>query len=172
MATQTLEDLFVIGLQYAYDAEKQLVEALPKMAQAASTPQLRQAFEQHLKETEEHAKRAEQLFRTIGKQAERKPNTVVKAMTQEADKMIQSTDQSPVRDAALIVAGNQVEHYEMAAYGSLANFAKLLGKQECVQSLQQTLEEEKKADAKLTEVGESQVNKQAANRGAASAGSR
>lgn len=172
MPTQTLEDLFATGLQYAYDAEKQLVEALPKMAQASSTPQLRQAFEQHLKETEEHARRAEQIFRALGKQAERKPNTVVKAMTQEADKMIQSMDQSPVRDAALIVAGNQVEHYEMAAYGSLLTFAQLLGKQECVQSLQQTLGEEKKADAKLTEIGESQVNKQAANRGTATAGTR
>jgi ferritin-like metal-binding protein YciE len=172
MPTQTLEELFVTGLQYAYDAEKQLVEALPKLAQASSTPELREAFEQHLKETQEHARRAEQIFSALGKQPERKPNTVVQAMRQEADKMIQSIDQSPVRDAALIVAGNQVEHYEMAAYGSLANFAKLLNKQECVQSLQQTLEEEKKADAKLTQVGETQVNKQAASRGTATAGSR
>lgn len=172
MQTQSLEDLFVTGLQYAYDAENQLIEALPKLAQASTTPQLRQAFEQHLKETQEHARRAEQIFSALGKQPERKPNTVVQAMRQEADKMIQNTDSSPVRDAALIVAGNQVEHYEMAAYGSLLNFAQILGKQECVKSLQQTLDEEKKADAKLTEVGESQVNQQAANRSASGAGSR
>lgn len=172
MAKQSLEDLFVTGLQYVYDAEKQLVEALPKMAQASSTPQLREAFEQHLKETQEHARRAEQIFKALGKQAESKPNTVVQAMRQEADKMIQSIDQSPVRDAALIVAGNQVEHYEMAAYGSLLNFAKQLGKQECVQPLQQTLEEEKEADAKLTQIAESQVNKQAASGTASAAGAR
>lgn len=172
MQTQTLEDLFVTGLQYVYDAENQLVEALPKMAQASTTPELRQAFEQHLKETQEHARRAEQIFSAIGKSPERKPNTVVQAMRQEADKMIQNTPTSPIRDAALIVAGNQVEHYEMAAYGSLVNFAQLLGKQDAVKLLQQTLEEEKKADSKLTQVGESQVNKLAANQAASSAGSR
>lgn len=172
MPKQSLEDLFVTGLQYAYDAEKQLTEALPKLAQASSTPQLKEAFEQHLKETQEHARRAEKIFSALGKQPEGKPNIVVQAMRQEADKMIQTIEASPVRDAALIVAGNQVEHYEMAAYGSLLNFARLLGKQEFIQPLQQTLEEEKKADAKLTEVGESQVNKQAAGQGAASAGAR
>jgi ferritin-like metal-binding protein YciE len=172
MQIQSLQDLFMNGLQYAYDAEKQLTEALPKLAQAASSPQLRQAFEQHLQETQEHVRRAEQLFSALGKQPETKPNTVVQAMRQEADKMIQMTDASPIRDAALIVAGNQVEHYEMAAYGSLRNFAELLGKQDCVQSLQQTLDEEKKADAKLTELGESQINKQAAGGAAASAGGR
>lgn len=172
MQTQSLEDLFTTGLQYAYDAEKQLTEALPKMAEASSTPQLREAFEQHLKETEEHARRAEKIFSSLGKQPERKPNNVVQAMRQEADKMIQMTEASPIRDAALIVAGNQVEHYEMAAYGSLLNFARLLGKQDCAQTLEQTLQEEKKADAKLTEVGESTVNKLAAGRGAAQAGSR
>ncbi len=155
MQVTSLEELFLTGLQYAYDAEKQLTEALPKMAEASTNPQLRQAFQQHLQETREHARRAEQIFSALGKQPETKPNTVVQAMRQEAEKMIQMIQASPLRDAALIVAGNQVEHYEMAAYGSLRNFAELLGNQQCVQSLQQTLEEEKKADAKLTQVGES-----------------
>ena len=172
MQVQSLEDLFITGLQYAYDAEKQLVEALPKMAQASTTPQLRQAFGQHLTETQEHVRRVEQIFSAFGKQPETQPNTVLQAMSKEADNMIAMIQASPLRDAALIVAGNQVEHYEMAAYGSLKNFAELLGNQQCVQLLQQTLEEEKKADAKLTEVGETQVNTQAANRSATSAGAR
>jgi ferritin-like metal-binding protein YciE len=172
MPVQSLQELFLNGLQYAYDAEKQLTEALPKLAQACSSPELRQAFEQHLKETQEHARRAEQLFSALGQQPETKPNTVLQAMRQEAEKMIQMTEPSPLRDAALIVAGNQVEHYEMAAYGSLRNFAELLGKQDFVQSLQQTLDEEKKADAMLTQLGESSINKQAASGSAASAGGR
>ena len=172
MQVQTFEDLFITGLQYAYDAEKQLTEALPKMAQASTTPQLREAFGKHLTETQEHIRRIEQVFSALGKQPETKPNTVLQAMQKEADQMISMIQASPLRDAALIVAGNQVEHYEMAAYGSLKNFAEILGKQDCVQLLQQTLEEEKKADAKLTEVGESQVNRQAASKSTATAGAR
>ena len=165
---QSIDDLFLTGLQYAYDGEKQLTEALPKMAQAATSPQLKQAFEHHLSETKEHARRAEQIFSTLGKSPETKSNNVIEAMRKEAEKMIKNTDEGPLRDAALIVAGNQVEHYEMAAYGSLKTFAQLMGNQQCVQSLQQTLDEEKKADAKLTEIGETQVNRQAAgNRSAA-----
>ena len=172
MQIQSIQDLFVNGLQYVYDAEEQLTQALPKMAQASTTPQLKEAFEQHLKETQQQAKRAEQIFQALGKQPERKPNTVVQAMQQETEKMIQNIQASPLRDAALIVAGNQVEHYEMACYGSLRNFAQLMGNQQCVQLLEQTLEEEKKADAKLTQVGENQVNKQAAQSGAAAAKAR
>lgn len=170
MPIQSFEQLFVNGLQYAYDAEKQLIEALPKMAQAASNPQLKQAFEQHLAETRQHAQRNEQIFSALGKSPETKSNNVIESMRKEAEKMMQNVQQGPLLDAALIVAGNQVEHYEMAAYGSLRNFAELMGNQQCVQLLQQTLEEEKKADAKLTEIGESQVNKQAMGRASASAG--
>lgn len=161
MKFSTVEDLFENGLNYVYDAEKQLVEALPKMAQASSSAQLREAFEQHLTETRNHAARIEQIFQQMGKKPESKNNTVLKAMTEEAEQMIKSSEQSPVRDAALIVAGNQVEHYEMACYGSLRTFAELLGKQQCVSVLEETLQEEKKADQKLTEIGETQVNKQA-----------
>ena len=169
---QSFQDLFLNGLQYVYDAEKQLTEALPKLVQAAQTPELKQAFEQHLQETQEHARRAEQIFSALGQQPQTKPNNVVQAMRQEAEKMIQNIQDPQLRDAALIVAGNQVEHYEMAAYGSLRNFAELMGNQQCVQSLQQTLEEEKKADAKLTQIGESQVNRQAAQKSQGTAAGR
>lgn len=170
MPIQSLEELFVTGLQYAYDAEKQLIEALPKMAQASQSPQLRQAFEQHLEETKEHVRRAEQIFSELGRRPETKPNTVLQAMSQEAEKMMQNIEQGPLRDAALIVAGNQAEHYEMAAYGSLRNFARLLGKQRCVDVLERTLQEEKQADAKITKIGESEVNQKAANTAAAGVG--
>jgi ferritin-like metal-binding protein YciE len=169
MKIENLQQLFIQGLQYAYDAEKQLTEALPKLASAASTPQLREAFQQHLEQTKEHVGRAEEIFKRMEQQPQTQPNAVVAQMRQEADQMIQNTDQSPVRDAALIVAGNQVEHYEMAAYGSLRNFAELLGKQDITQILQKTLDEEKQADALLTQIGENTVNKAAAQGSAAAA---
>ena len=172
MKIQNVEQLFIQGLSYVYDAEKQLTEALPKMVEAASTPQLKEAFQQHLEETKEHVGRAEEIFKRMGQQPQTQPNRVLAQMRQEADQMIQNTNKSPIRDAALIVAGNQVEHYEMAAYGSLRTFAQLLGQEDVANILDKTLEEEKKADAKLTEVGTSQVNVQAMHASAAAAAGR
>ena len=169
MKIASIEDLFVNGLQYVYDAERQLTEALPELAQASSTPQLREAFEQHLQETKEHVGRCEEVFKRLGVQPETEPNTVLKQMRQEAQQMIENTDKWEIRDAALIVAGNQVEHYEMSAYGSLRAFAQMLGYGDVADILQKTLEEEKKADAKLTQIGESQVNIQALHKSAAAA---
>lgn len=171
MKLQSVEELFLEGLQYAYDTEQQLTQALPKMAQASSTPQLREAFEQHLLETKQQVGRAEQIFQLFGKQPQTKPNKVVQAMNQEVEQMIQNTDQNPIRDAALIVAGNQVEHFEMASWGSLRTYAQLLGKQEAVNLIQKTLDEEKQADAKLTALGENQVNQQALQQGSKTAAS-
>lgn len=172
MKLQTVDELFLNGLQYAYDAEKQLTEAIPKMAEASSTPQLKQAFETHLAETKEHAIRAEQIFKALGKQPETKTCSVTKEMVQAAEKMISNTDKGPIRDAALIVAGNQVEHFEMASYGSLRSFAELMKKNDVVSLLEKTLKEEKQADAKLTEVGENYVNTQAMQKSAAAVGAR
>ncbi len=169
MKLQSVEDLFLEGLQYSYDAEQQLTQALPKMAQASSTPQLREAFEQHLLETKQQVGRAEQIFQIFGKQPQGKPNSVLQAMNKEVENMIQNTDQNPIRDAALIVAGNQVEHFEMASWGSLRTYAELLGQQEAVNLIQKTLDEEKQADAKLTALGENQVNQQALQQGSKSA---
>jgi ferritin-like metal-binding protein YciE len=160
----TFDELFQNGLEYLYDAEKQLTQALPKMAQAASSSQLRQAFEHHLQETQTHVRRLEQIFSKLDLSPTGKPNTVVQAMTQEAEKMIQNSEASAVRDAALIVAGNHVEHFEIGSYGSLRSFAELLGHREIIPLLEETLEEEKMADRKLTQIGESEVNQQAAQR--------
>jgi len=164
MKIQSLEELFLTSLQYVYDAEKQLTEALPKMAKASTTSQLSQAFEAHLKETHGHVKRAEHIFSAFGKKATTRSNTVVEAMGKEADGMVKNTEAGPIRDAALIEAANQVEHWEMAAYLSLRNFAQLLGQEEVAGLLEQTLNEEKQAAAKVIEIGENYVNSQAAHR--------
>jgi ferritin-like metal-binding protein YciE len=158
----SFDELFQSGLAYIYDAEQQLVQALPKVAEACSSSQLRQAFEQHLQETRGHVQRVEQVFSKLGLRPERKTNTILQAMTQEAEKKIQMTDASPLRDAALIVCGNHVEHFEIGSYGSLRNFAQLMGQNEVVSLLEQTLQVEKKADQLLTQIGESSVNQQAA----------
>lgn len=157
----TFDELFQNGLEYIYDAEKQLTQALPKLAQAASSPDLRQAFEHHLQETKMHVQRIEQVFSKLGIRPETKTNSVVEAMRKEAEGMIQHTEASPLRDAALIVAGNHVEHFEIGSYGSLRTFARLLGHNEIIPLLEETLEEEKKADQKLTQVGETDVNPKA-----------
>ncbi len=154
----SFDALFQNGLEYVYDAEKQLALALPKMAQAASSPQLREAFEKHLQETQTHAQRLETVFSKLGLEKTGKPNSVVFAMTEEADKMIKNSEPSPLRDAALIVAGTQVEHYEITSYGSLLNYAELLGHKEITLLFAETITEEKQADQKLTEIGESEVN--------------
>ena len=161
MRISSVQDLFLSGLQYIYDAEKQIAEAIPGFAKASSSPELRQAFEKHLQETKEHVGRCEEIFRRIGAQPETQPNAVVQQMRQEAQGMIESTDLSEIRDAALIIAGNQIEHYEISAYGSLRTFAQLLGHDDVVGILQKTLDEEKKADARLTQLADSQVNIQA-----------
>ena len=158
---ENVQDLFETGLQFAYDCEQQLVKALPKMAKAASSPQLRDAFQQHLEETRRHVDRLEQVFQSLGRDSDSQSNDVVNEMTKAAEKMISNIDQGPLLDAALIVAGNEVEHYEMAVYGSLRTFAQLIGNKDAVRLLEMTLIEEKAADQKLTQIGETSVNREA-----------
>ena len=159
---QTFDEMFQTGLEYIYDAEKQLTQALPKMAEAASSPSLREAFEQHLQETEMHVQRIEQVCSKLGIRPSAKTNVVLQAMTQEAEGMIRSIDASPLRDAALILAGNQVEHFEIGSYGSLKTYAELLGHSEIIPFFDKTLEEEKTADKTLTQLAETEVNEKAA----------
>jgi ferritin-like metal-binding protein YciE len=161
MKLETVQDLFQRGLEYTYDCEQQLIKALPKLAEASSSSDLRDAFNEHLLQTRRHADRLEQIFSLIGKNADTQSNKVVKALTDEGENMIDKIDRSPMRDAALIVAGNQVEHYEMATYGSLMAYAQLLGHNQAASLLEQTLNEEKAADAKMTQIGETSVNRQA-----------
>jgi ferritin-like metal-binding protein YciE len=163
MKIESLSDLFQTELRYAYDCEQKLVKkGLPTMIDAASTPELRKAFEQHLGETRNHVNRLERVFSIIGAEADTKNNDILDEITSSAKDMIGDIDASRLRDAALIVSGNKVEHYEMAVYGSLVAFAQQLGFQEAATLLEQTLNEEKAADAKLTQLGETAVNPSAA----------
>src|SRR3569833_738814 len=127
MVIDNIEDLFLVELQHVYAAEKQLAEALPELAQAACTPQLRQVFDQQLAETREHTARIEEIFKQLGEQPVAKPNLVLTQMRQQAEELRASIDKSPLLDAALIVIGNQIEHFVIASYGSLRTFVCLFG---------------------------------------------
>jgi len=157
----SLQDLLVEQLQDLYDAEQQLTEALPKMAKAAKNPQLQQAFTAHLTETQGHVDRLAQVFQSIGEKAERKTCKAMKGLIEEGSEAINEDAAPEVKDAALIAAGNRVEHYEMAGYGTVRTFAEQLGFSDAAQLLQQTLDEEVAADQKLTQLAETRVNPQA-----------
>ncbi len=163
MKIKDFRGLFETGLRYAYDCEQKLSKkGIPNMIEASTSTQLRSALEQHLEETRNHITRLERVFSLIGAEPKTEDNDVIDEMTSAAKDMVSATeDDSPLRDAVLIVAGNQVEHYEMAAYGSLVSFARQLGIREAADLLEQTLNEEKAADAKLTQIGETSVNPQA-----------
>jgi ferritin-like metal-binding protein YciE len=158
MKIESMEDLFLEQIEDLYDAEQRLVKALPKMAEAATSPALRQAFESHLGETKGHVTRLEQVFQAIQKKPKSQTCDAMKGLIEEGEDLVSNTDQSPVRDAGLIASANRVEHYEIAAYGSVQAFAKTLGITEAVRLLETTLNEEKKADEKLTKLAESSVN--------------
>lgn len=164
MKIKSFQELFETGLRYIYDCEQKLVDkGIPSMIEAANSSELRSALEQHLQETRTHVTRLERVFGAIGAEPKTEDNDVIDEITKAAEHMIGATeDDSPLRDAILIVGGNQVEHYEMAAYGSLLSFARQLGLSEAANLLQQTLNEEKAADAKLTQIGETSVNPKAA----------
>jgi ferritin-like metal-binding protein YciE len=157
----TMQDLFLEQIEDLYDAENRLVKALPKMAQAATTPELQNAFEEHLGQTEGHVRRLEQVFGELGKSPTKHTSDAMKGLIEEGDDIIKNTEESPVRDAGLIAAANQVEHYEMAGYGTARNFAQALGLNRSVQLIEQTLNEEKQADEILTRIASQTVNKQA-----------
>lgn len=165
MPMDTLNDLFIDELRDILSAEKQLVEALPKMAKAASSDELRNGFETHLKETEQHVERLKQVFESIGQTARAKTCEAMKGLVEEGSEIIEKDADPDVKDAALIAAAQKVEHYEIATYGTLATWAKLLGQKQALKLLLQTLEEEKATDQKLTEVAESMVNQAAATGG-------
>jgi ferritin-like metal-binding protein YciE len=164
MKIKSFNELFETGLRYVYDCEQKLVDkGIPSMIEAANSSELRSALEQHLEETRTHVTRLERIFGAIGAEPKTDDNDVIDEITKAAEHMIGATeDDSPLRDAIIIVGGNQVEHYEMAAYGSLVAFARQLGLREAVTLLEQTLEEEKAADAKLTRIAETSVNPLAA----------
>jgi ferritin-like metal-binding protein YciE len=161
MKIETMEDLFLEQVEDLYDAEKRLVKALPKMADAATSLSLRQAFESHLIETEGHVSRLENIFRALGQDPKAQTCDAMKGLISEGEDMVSDTEPSALRDAGLIASANRVEHYEMAAYGSARTFAQTLGLAEAASLLEQTLQEEKKADQKLTQLAENMINDEA-----------
>src|ERR1700745_1543973 len=163
MKIESLRDLFEVELCYVYDCEQKLVKkGLPTMIEASTSPELRTALNQHLQETRIHANRLERVFSIIGVEAKAKDNDILDELTSSAKDLIGDIDASRLRDAAIIMSANKIEHYEMAVYGSLVAFAQQLGFQEAARLLQETLDEEKAADAKLTQVGETDINPSAA----------
>lgn len=158
MKLNSLDELFLHELKDLYDAEHQLVEALPKMAKAATDPDLKAAFEKHLAETRKHVTRLRGVFEEIGEEAEREQCKGMKGLVEEGSKVMDDAEEPAVRDAALIAAAQKVEHYEIATYGTLITWVRLAGLDSAQQLLEQTLEEEKAADEKLTDIAESSVN--------------
>jgi len=155
---KSMDDLFVHTLRDIYYAEKQIVKALPEMVEKASNPQLKQGFQSHLRETE----RLDQVFKSLGQKAQGVDCPAIDGIIEEAEEVAGEVDDKSVLDAALIAAPQAVEHYEMTRYGTLIAWANQLGRRDCANLLEQTLEEEKAADKKLTAVAESQVNRKAA----------
>ncbi len=160
MPAKSLQELFVEELRDAYDGEKRLTKALPKMAKAAESPELRSAFTNHLRETERHVQRIEQVFRTIGEPVRGKKCDGLMGIIEEGKSAMDELE-GCVLDAALIAGAQRAEHYEIAAYGTLAYFAELLGNGRAKDLLGQTLDEEKAADEKLTTIAKSKVNRAA-----------
>ncbi len=162
MKMQSIDDLLFTGLTYVHDFEQQIAKAAPKMAEAASNPELKEMFSKTATKSQQYAERVQQAFTKIGKQPDQNENHIAKAMISEVENMIQNTDASPVRDAALITAANQQQLYRVASYGSLRDYAGLIGKEDAVKDLQQNLEDSKNGDEKMTRIGQEQVNPQAA----------
>jgi ferritin-like metal-binding protein YciE len=158
----TLHDAFLDELRDTYDAEKQLTKALPKLAKAASNTELRAAFETHLEETQGQIARLEQVFESLDEKARGKHCDGIAGIIEEGKSMMEEDFDETTMDACLIAAGQRAEHYEMAAYGTLVAWAQALGHTDAAQLLQQTLDEEKAADKKLSGLAEGGINQDAA----------
>lgn len=160
MSVENLQELLIDELKDLYSAEKQIVRALPKIAKATASSELKEALLSHLEETKGHVERLEQIAEIVGKKLTGKTCVGMQGVLEEGSEVLEDTDKGNVRDAALIAAAQRVEHYEMAGYGSARDFAKLLGMSDVASLLEETLQEEKAADKKLTSIA-SGVNKEA-----------
>lgn len=159
---KSLDDLFVHTLRDVYYAEKQILANLPKMQQQATSPQLVAGLEMHRRETEEHVKRLERVFEMHSATAKAVDCPAIDGILREADELTSEVADKQVLDSGIIAAAQAVEHYEITRYGSLIAWAKMLGRADCAQILQQTLDEEKATDVKLTALAETDINRKAA----------
>jgi ferritin-like metal-binding protein YciE len=154
VAIESLNDLFIEQLRDLYDAENQLIKALPEMAEAANSDQLREGIEEHLEQTRGHAQRLETIFENLGEKAKGKKCKGMEGVIKEGSEVLDEDMDPNVKDAAIIAAAQRVEHYEIAGYGTARTFANLLGEREAASLLEETLNEEKETDAKLTKLAE------------------
>jgi ferritin-like metal-binding protein YciE len=161
MKLDTLKTLYVDELRDLYNAENQLLKALPKMAKAASSEELKDAFEKHLEQTRTHVERLEEVFEDIGEKPKGKTCKAMKGLIEEGSEILQEDGEESVIDAGIIVAAQKVEHYEIAGYGSVRTFAQLLGKDQSAELLQTTLDEESEANELLNNLAEDIVNPEA-----------
>ena len=161
-APKGLKELFVAQLKDAYSAEEQIAAALPKMAKASTSPQLKAAFELHLTETKNQSRRLEAVCKQVGCEPDGETCEATEGLVEEGQEMMAMNVAPEVMDAGLIISAQKVEHYEIALYGGLCALAKQLGLTEAAQTLHQTLEEEKATDQKLTALAEGMINQQAA----------
>lgn len=157
-AAKQLEDLFEDSLKDIYWAEKALTKALPKMEKNATSPKLKKAITDHLAQTVEHVARLESCFESIGKKALAKKCDAMEGLLKEGEVIMEETEPGAVRDAGIIAASQKVEHYEIATYGTLAAFAKVLNQKAALKNLLKTLEEEKKCDELLTSIADTELN--------------
>jgi ferritin-like metal-binding protein YciE len=169
MPENSLQELYVEQLRDLYNAENQLVKALPKMAKAAQSDALREGFAQHLEQTKGHIDRLEQIFSAMDESPKGRKCAGMEGLIQEGEEVIDEQSDSEALDSGLIASAQRVEHYEIAGYGTVRAFAELLGEEAAVDLLQQTLDEEKETDGKLTELAK-EVNAQAMNSGSGSEG--
>jgi ferritin-like metal-binding protein YciE len=161
MKLDTLKTLYINELKDLYNAEQQLVKALPKMTKAASSEELQEAFEKHLEQTKTHVERLEEVFEDIGETPKGKTCKAMKGLIEEGSEILQEDGEESVIDAGIIVAAQKVEHYEIAGYGSVRTFAQLLGKDRSADLLQTTLDEESEANELLNKLAEDIVNPEA-----------
>ena len=161
MNLETLKELYVNELRDLYNAENQLLKALPKMAKGASSEELKDAFEKHLEQTKSHVERLEEVFEDIGEKPKGKTCRAMKGLIEEGSEILEEDGEESVIDAGIIVAAQKVEHYEIASYGSVRTFAQLLGKDRSADLLQTTLDEESEANELLTKLAEDIVNPEA-----------
>jgi len=161
MKLESLKDLYLEQLKDLYSAETQLVEALPKMAERATSPDLKKGFQDHLRQTEEQVRRLEQIFRDLGDTPRGHTCEGMKGLIKEGEQMIKMKGDDKVIDAGLIAAAQRVEHYEIAGYGTVRTYAEMLGHSQHVKLLEKTLQEEEMTDEKLSQLAESHINQEA-----------
>lgn len=164
MKLDNLKNLLIEDLMDLYDAERQITEAMPKLIEAASTPELKRSLEDHLKVTQRQHERLDKVFKHLGVEAEGKTCEGMKGLLKEGQTVIEKKADPDVKDAAIISAAQKVEHYEIAAYGTARTYARMLGDMETAKMLEQTLDEEGQADQRLTKLAEYQVNIKAADK--------